>query len=101
MIGISGISFLRTVLPDKDFIDRSFEDQNVKILNRKSQNPDVRKLIGWLLGANEALDRKYVSLKALIFLIFHSKLINFFFKKLKSMTLSIYENMNAPEVIFH
>lgn len=77
MLGISNIAYLRTLMPDRDFTDRTFEDIRIKILSKKSKNEDAQKMLTWMKGAFEALDKKY----------------------LKSLTLSVYEDSNQPDKV--
>jgi hypothetical protein len=70
MIGISSIAYLRALMPEKDFADRSFENRKIKVLDKWSTNGEVKKLQQGLNGAFDALDKGY----------------------LKSLTLALYEN---------
>ena len=65
MIGISGIAYLRTIMPTTDFVERRFEGQNIMILNKTNTSSDCLKLRTWINGAFEALDKSYASFKIL------------------------------------
>ena len=59
-IGISSLAHLRMGLHGENFVRRSFEGQEVFILDKKSNNEDAIKLEKWMKGIFEALDKKYV-----------------------------------------
>jgi hypothetical protein len=61
MIGISGIAYLRTIMPATDFTERRFEGQNIMILSKTDASADCVKLRKWMNGVYDALDKKYVS----------------------------------------
>ena len=62
IIGISNIVYVRAVFPEDCFISRELDGLNVKILNKRHTNLNVKKMFGWLSGAFEAMEKKYVSL---------------------------------------
>ena len=61
MIGVSGIVYLRTIMPATDFVAKKYEGQNIMILSNKDTSKDCKKLRTWMNGAFEALDKKYVT----------------------------------------
>lgn len=73
---ISNITYLRALFPEDYFIEREFEGLVLKII--KPANPALPEtliLSEWLMGAFEAIDKKYVKCNCPI-LIFTNKLFN-------------------------
>ncbi|XP_070570594.1 HORMA domain-containing protein 1-like [Ptychodera flava] len=67
-VAISNITYLRAIFPEHAFGDRCLEDLNLKILRDDSACPGACKLIKWVKGCFDALDKKY--LRAVILGIF-------------------------------
>ncbi|XP_071831182.1 uncharacterized protein [Apostichopus japonicus] len=63
-VGVSTITYLRTIFPEHAFGDRCLEDLNLKILRDDSSCPGACSVIKWMKGCFDALDKKY--LRALI-----------------------------------
>ena len=64
-LAISNITYLRGLLKNDCFADRLFDDLPVKVLTNTSKSETLKNLKGWLQGAYEAIDKKYVSKKIL------------------------------------
>lgn len=58
VIAVSNIAYLRALFPEEVFGTRRFDTISLKIIKPKSN--DAKILIGWLHGAFDALDKKYV-----------------------------------------
>jgi hypothetical protein len=61
---ISNIAYLRALLDEELFIDKKFDGLHLKILKpitKSNSSKDAQILNGWLNGAFEALDLKYVN----------------------------------------
>lgn len=59
-VGISNITYLRTIFPEHAFGDRCLEDLNLKILRDDSSCPGACQVIQWVKGCFDALDKKYL-----------------------------------------
>lgn len=74
-VAISNIAYLRAIFPEHAFGDKCLEDLNLKILRDESSCPGACKVIKWVKGCFDALDKKY----------------------LKLLVLGIYADANKPE----
>lgn len=59
-VAVSNITYLRVILPERAFVDRSVEGVNLKILKCEKSCPGVPLLVDWLKGAFDALEKKYL-----------------------------------------
>ena len=59
-VAISSITYLRALFPEAAYGDRCLEDVNLKILRDDSAWPDACRVIQWLRGCFDALEKKYL-----------------------------------------
>jgi len=76
-VAVSTLTFLRSMIDDEAYDDKSLGKVKVKILNGKCGNSQAKLLNKWLLGAFDAIERKY----------------------LKEMSLCVHEDPSAPEEV--
>uniref|UniRef100_A0A673N5C0 Zebrafish testis-expressed 38 n=1 Tax=Sinocyclocheilus rhinocerous TaxID=307959 RepID=A0A673N5C0_9TELE len=61
VIAVSSITYLRGIFPEDTYRPRYLEDLCIKVLKQDCSCPKARKLIKWLLGCFDALEKRYVS----------------------------------------
>ncbi|XP_065652790.1 HORMA domain-containing protein 1 isoform X1 [Hydra vulgaris] len=59
-VAVSSISYLRALFPENAFGDRCLEDVNLKILRDDSACPEACRVIQWIRGCFDALEKKYL-----------------------------------------
>ncbi|XP_057290313.1 HORMA domain-containing protein 1-like [Hydractinia symbiolongicarpus] len=59
-VAVSSISYLRALFPENAFGDRCLEDVNLKILRDDSTCPEACRVIQWIRGCFDALEKKYL-----------------------------------------
>jgi len=74
-VAVSTLTFLRSMIDDEAFADKSLGKVKVKIINGDSGNQQAKLLNKWLCGAFDAIEKKY----------------------LKEMSLCVHEDPEAPE----
>eukprot|EP00092_Neocalanus_flemingeri_P023346 GFUD01025312.1.p1 GENE.GFUD01025312.1~~GFUD01025312.1.p1 ORF type:complete len:538 (-),score=191.36 GFUD01025312.1:59-1672(-) len=67
-VSISNITYLRSMFPEEAYADRSMDGLPLKILMEKNKCKEAATLASWLIGAFDALERRY--LKELLFIIY-------------------------------
>eukprot|EP00092_Neocalanus_flemingeri_P033138 GFUD01036035.1.p1 GENE.GFUD01036035.1~~GFUD01036035.1.p1 ORF type:complete len:466 (-),score=140.92 GFUD01036035.1:55-1452(-) len=67
-VSISNITYLRSMFPEEAYADRSMDGLPLKILMVKNKCKEAATLASWLIGAFDALERRY--LKELLFIIY-------------------------------
>ncbi|XP_066933972.1 HORMA domain-containing protein 1-like [Clytia hemisphaerica] len=59
-VAVSSISYLRALFPENAFGDRCLEDVNLKILRDDNNCPEACRVIQWIRGCFDALEKKYL-----------------------------------------
>ncbi|ESO83255.1 hypothetical protein LOTGIDRAFT_197435, partial [Lottia gigantea] len=59
-VSISNVAYLRAIFPEHAFGDSCLEDLNLKLLVDNSSCPGACKVIQWVKGCFDALDKKYL-----------------------------------------
>jgi len=59
-VSISNITYLRSMFPEEAYANRSMDGLPLKILMEKNACKDAATLASWLIGAFDALERKYL-----------------------------------------
>uniref|UniRef100_V9L5R7 HORMA domain-containing protein 1-like protein n=2 Tax=Callorhinchus milii TaxID=7868 RepID=V9L5R7_CALMI len=59
-VGVSCITYLRGIFPEDAYKSRYLDGMCVKILREDSRFPGASKVVKWLLGCFDALDKKYL-----------------------------------------
>ena len=59
-VAVSNITYLRTMFPEVAYANRSLDGLPIKILKAKNECPEALKVANWLLGAFDALEKKYL-----------------------------------------
>ncbi|XP_050990335.1 zebrafish testis-expressed 38 [Labeo rohita] len=62
VIAVSSITYLRGIFPEDSYRSRYLEDLCIKVLKQDCQCPEARKLIKWLLGCFDALEKRYLQM---------------------------------------
>ena len=70
-VAVSNITYLRTMFPEKAYANRSLDGLSLKILKSKNECPEALKVANWMLGAFDALEKKY--LRELILVVYKDK----------------------------
>ena len=76
-VAISSITYIRGMFPEDAYANRSLDKLSLKILKEKTDHENAGTLAGWLLGAFEAIEKKY----------------------LKSLMLSVYVDPSCPNTV--
>merc|ERR1719153_120652 len=76
-VAISSITYIRGMFPEDVYANRSLDKLSLKIFKEKTEHENARTLAGWLLGAFEAIEKKY----------------------LKSLMLSVYVDPSCPNTV--
>ena len=66
---ISNILFVRNIFRDDDFAKKSLDGVPLRILREKSSDPRVKSFANWLLGAFDALKKKYLKALTMVILL--------------------------------
>uniref|UniRef100_A0A671K9A3 Zebrafish testis-expressed 38 n=1 Tax=Sinocyclocheilus anshuiensis TaxID=1608454 RepID=A0A671K9A3_9TELE len=61
VIAVSSITYLCGIFPEDSYRPRYLEDLCIKVLKQDCSCPKAHKLIKWLLGCFDALEKRYVS----------------------------------------
>ena len=67
-VSISNITYLRSMFPEDAYANRSLNGLPLKILREKNKVQEAATLASWLMGAFDALERKY--LKELLLIVY-------------------------------
>ena len=67
-VAISSITYLRSMFPEDAYASKSLDKLSLKILKEKTDCENAATLAGWLLGAFEAIEKKY--LKSLMLVVY-------------------------------
>ncbi|ROJ13841.1 HORMA domain-containing protein 1 [Anabarilius grahami] len=59
VIAVSSITYLRGIFPEDSYRSRYLEDLCIKVLKQDCSCPGARKLIKWLMGCFDALEKRY------------------------------------------
>ena len=59
-VAISNITYLRSMFPENAYANRSMDGLPLKILRGKNECPEAQSLANWLMGAFDALEKKYL-----------------------------------------
>ena len=70
-VAVLNITYLRTMFPEVAYANRSLDGLPIKILKAKNECPEALKVANWLLGAFDALEKKY--LRELILIVYKDK----------------------------
>ncbi|KAK2901330.1 hypothetical protein QQF64_014466 [Cirrhinus molitorella] len=62
VIAVSSITYLRGIFPEDSYRSRYMEDLCIKVLKQDCSCPEARKLIKWLLGCFDALEKRYLQM---------------------------------------
>merc|ERR1719153_86726 len=76
-VAISSITYIRGMFPEDAYVNKSLDKLSLKILKEKTEHENAGTLAGWLLGAFEAIEKKY----------------------LKSLMLSVYVDPSCPNTV--
>ena len=76
-VSISNITYLRSMFPEEAYSNRSMDGLPLKILMEKNNCKAAAVLASWMVGAFDALERKY--LRELLFIIYVDPAFFFFF----------------------
>eukprot|EP00092_Neocalanus_flemingeri_P005749 GFUD01006189.1.p1 GENE.GFUD01006189.1~~GFUD01006189.1.p1 ORF type:complete len:573 (+),score=183.31 GFUD01006189.1:62-1780(+) len=76
-VAVSNITYLRGMFPEKAYANRSLDGLALKILKGKNECPEAQSLANWLMGAFDALEKKY----------------------LRELMLVVYEDPTKPDVV--
>eukprot|EP00092_Neocalanus_flemingeri_P107938 GFUD01138562.1.p1 GENE.GFUD01138562.1~~GFUD01138562.1.p1 ORF type:complete len:570 (-),score=175.41 GFUD01138562.1:146-1855(-) len=76
-VAVSNITYLRGMFPEKAYANRSMDGLALKILKGKNECPEAQSLANWLMGAFDALEKKY----------------------LRELMLVVYEDPTNPDVV--
>uniref|UniRef100_A0A672T4S2 Zebrafish testis-expressed 38 n=1 Tax=Sinocyclocheilus grahami TaxID=75366 RepID=A0A672T4S2_SINGR len=60
VIAVSSITYLRGIFPEDSYRSRYLEDLCIKVLKQDCSCPEAHKLVKWLLGSFDALEKRYV-----------------------------------------
>ena len=59
-VAVSNIAYLRSMFPEMAYANRSLDGMQLKILRGKNECPEAQSLARWLMGAFDALEKKYL-----------------------------------------
>ncbi|EUB59445.1 HORMA domain-containing protein 2 [Echinococcus granulosus] len=76
-VAVSNVAFVRKLFPDNAFFDKNIEGISLKILKEEASCPGTCKVVFWLRGCFDAIERRY----------------------LRKATLVLYENPGDPKTI--
>eukprot|EP00092_Neocalanus_flemingeri_P039037 GFUD01042496.1.p1 GENE.GFUD01042496.1~~GFUD01042496.1.p1 ORF type:complete len:572 (-),score=175.95 GFUD01042496.1:146-1861(-) len=76
-VAVSNITYLRGMFPEMAYANRSMDGLALKILKGKNECPEAQSLANWLMGAFDALEKKY----------------------LRELMLVVYEDPTKPDVV--
>uniref|UniRef100_A0A3P9NAL7 Zebrafish testis-expressed 38 n=1 Tax=Poecilia reticulata TaxID=8081 RepID=A0A3P9NAL7_POERE len=60
-IAVSSITYLRGIFPECAYRSRYLEDLCIKVLRENSNTPGANKIVKWMMGCFDALEKQYVS----------------------------------------
>ncbi|XP_076001203.1 zebrafish testis-expressed 38 isoform X2 [Genypterus blacodes] len=61
-IAVSSITYLRGIFPEEAYRSRYLEDLCLKVLREDCNTPGACKLVKWMMGCFEALERRYLQI---------------------------------------
>ncbi|XP_044884735.1 HORMA domain-containing protein 1-like isoform X2 [Mauremys mutica] len=64
-VAVSGITYLRGIFPEDAYSTHYLEDLCVKVLREDSIYPRVSKIVKWMKGCFEAVEKKYLQMMIL------------------------------------
>ena len=76
-VAISNITYLRSMFPESSYANRSMDGLPLKILKGKNECAEAQSLANWLMGAFDALEKKY----------------------LRELMLIVYEDPSNPDIV--
>ncbi|MTV28774.1 hypothetical protein FTX61_25850, partial [Nitriliruptoraceae bacterium ZYF776] len=76
-VAVSNVAFVRKLFPDNAFFDKNIEGISLKILKEEASCPGTCKVVFWLRGCFDAIERRY----------------------LRKATLVLYENPSDPKTV--
>ncbi|XP_056328484.1 zebrafish testis-expressed 38 [Danio aesculapii] len=62
VIAVSSITYLRGIFPENSYRSRYLEDLCIKVLKQDCSSPGAHKLIKWLMGCFDALEKRYLQM---------------------------------------
>ncbi|XP_026062672.1 zebrafish testis-expressed 38 [Carassius auratus] len=62
VIAVSSITYLRGIFPEDSYRSRYLEDLCIKVLKQDCSCPEAHKLVKWLLGSFDALEKRYLQM---------------------------------------
>ncbi|XP_077063557.1 zebrafish testis-expressed 38 isoform X1 [Siphateles boraxobius] len=62
VIAVSSITYLRGIFPEDSYRSRYLEDLCIKVLKKDCSCPGARKLVKWLMGCFDALEKRYLQM---------------------------------------
>nr|XP_020473993.1 HORMA domain-containing protein 1-like [Monopterus albus] len=61
-VAVSSITYLRGIFPEDAYISRYLEDLCIKVLREDCTTPGARKIVKWIMGCFDALEKEYLQL---------------------------------------
>ncbi|KAI7809559.1 zebrafish testis-expressed 38 [Triplophysa rosa] len=62
VIAVSSITYLRGIFPEDSYTSRYLEDLCIKVLRQNCSCPGACKLVKWLMGCFDALEKRYLQI---------------------------------------
>ncbi|KAA0718895.1 HORMA domain-containing protein 1 [Triplophysa tibetana] len=62
VIAVSSITYLRGIFPEDSYSSRYLEDLCIKVLKQNCSCPGANKLVKWLMGCFDALEKRYLQI---------------------------------------
>ncbi|KAF3858684.1 hypothetical protein F7725_011885 [Dissostichus mawsoni] len=59
-LAVSSITYLRGIFPEDAYRSRYLEDLCIKVLREDSNNPGASKVVKWMMGCFDALEKQYL-----------------------------------------
>ncbi|KAK1878784.1 HORMA domain containing protein 1 [Dissostichus eleginoides] len=59
-LAVSSITYLRGIFPEDAYRSRYLEDVSIKVLREDSNNPGASKVVKWMMGCFDALEKQYL-----------------------------------------
>ncbi|XP_028282987.1 zebrafish testis-expressed 38 isoform X2 [Parambassis ranga] len=61
-VAVSSITYLRGIFPEEAYRSRYLEDLCIKLLRETCNNPGASKVVKWMMGCFDALERQYLEI---------------------------------------
>ncbi|XP_054889277.1 zebrafish testis-expressed 38 isoform X1 [Poeciliopsis prolifica] len=61
-IAVSSVTYLRGIFPECAYRSRYLEDLCIKVLRENSNNPGANKVVKWMMGCFDALEKQYLQI---------------------------------------